>query len=425
MTRPFRWFIGSILAVMTASVFTPTSTLALSEKGFQKLHVFTSILHYVEENYVEGVDEEKILDGAIEGMLEALDPHTVYLSPDIYRELRVDTRGSFDGIGIEVTIRDKVLTVVSPIKGSPAERAGLHSGDHIVRIDGKSTESMSLSESVKAMRGKRGSTVRLTIQRPDAKPFDVSVARQVIHVPSVKAELVDEHYIYASISSFQDGTSKTLEREIEKLAKKNTIQGMILDLRRNPGGLLDEAVSMSDLFLTEGVIVTSESRGKEIDRREAENSGAEPNYPLMVLVDGGSASASEIVAGALKDNQRAVVLGIQTFGKGSVQTVIDLDDGGGLKLTIARYYTPSGRSIQAEGIAPDIVVPAARPEAPEAKTRPREKDLVGHLEPEQGKSVASVAVATVSEDYQKEVALDYLKSWSIFGKRPDAREEKQ
>lgn len=399
-----------IFLFLCCLIIVPQATFALTEKGYKKLHVFTTVLHALEDSYVDEIDEEAIISGAISGMLDALDPHTLYMSPEIYRELKVDTKGRFDGIGIEVTVRNNVLTVVSPIKGSPAEKSGVETGDQIVSIDGKPTEKMTLTEAVRMMRGKRGTSLHLLLKRQGVTdPLEVSILRDRIRVPSVRAELLEGKYGYISISSFQQDTVKSLRKSLDRISHPGALEGLLLDLRRNPGGLLDEAIAVSDLFLESGVIVSTESRGQEIDRQEAMRDGFEPGYPMIILVDGGSASASEIVAGALQDNKRAVLLGTQTFGKGSVQTVIDLGDGGGLKLTVARYYTPSGRSIQASGITPDIVVPAKRPPE-ESRTRIREEDLKGHLKGD----TPSQAPKLVTDDYQKEVALDYLKSWSLF-----------
>ena len=401
------------LLLSFVTFFLPSLSLyALSEEGYKKLHVFTTTLHYIEENYVEETDEKELLEGAIRGMMSTLDPHSVYMAPEIYRELKVDTRGRFDGIGIEVAIRDGMLTVVAPIKGSPAEQKGMKAGDRILKIDVEATKNLPFMEAVRKMRGKRGSTVALTLERPDTKErYDVSLVRQLINVPSVKAELLEDRFGYFNISSFQQGTAKKLHKFIEQYSKKKPLEGIILDLRRNPGGLLEEGVAVSDLFLKQGVIVTTESRGVEIDRREAKNDGDEPVTPLIVLIDAGSASASEIVAGALQDHKRAVLLGMQSFGKGSVQTVVDLDDGSGLKLTVARYFTPNRKPIQAHGITPDIIVPAKITESEKKRAQVREKDLSGHLKGEGEDVLTAEQPAT---DYQKHMAIHHLKSWGLF-----------
>lgn len=395
--------------VMGVALLAPLRARALSEKGFKSLHVLTKILYYVEENYVTGVDEQNLIRGAIRGMLATLDPHTVYMSPEIYHELKVDTSGRFDGIGIEVTLRDGFLTVVAPIKGSPAEEAGVQTGDRIVRINGHPTKDLNLSEAVTMMRGKRGSHVVLTVARAGVRnPFDIAITRKIIKVPSVTSRLLDERIGSVAISSFQQGTARALEKALKEMEASGPLAGLVLDLRRNPGGLLEQAVEVSDLFLDRGVIVTTESRGQEIDRREAHPEGTEPDYPMVVLVDGGSASAAEIVAGALQDNKRATVIGTTSFGKGSVQTVIDLDDGSGLKITVARYLTPSGRIIQDQGIKPDIVVQAKPAKGPKAEAETPE--MPEALPVEKPRSEEKPAAEAPKVDHQLDRALEYLRN---------------
>lgn len=409
------------------------SAHALSDKGYRELHVFSRVLHLAEDNYVDVIDEEKTVQGAIRGMLRALDPHSVYMSPEVYRELKVDTSGRFDGVGLEVALRDGWITVVAPIEGSPAAHAGLKTDDQIIAINGRSTENMDLGLAVKLMRGRRGSSVRLAVRRPGVKlPIDFSVMRRKINVPSVKFSVIDGGYGYIKILSFQEGTARAVRKVLKKLKKQGTTNGIVLDLRRNPGGLLEESVAVSDEFLSKGVIVTTERRGKEIERYEAQDDGDELTVPLVMIVDGGSASASEILAGALKDNGRAIVIGTQTFGKGSVQTVFELGDGSALKLTIARYFTPNGTSIQAQGILPDIEV-LETPDGEDEKVlrrKVRESDLRGHLErpgsrtkrpavqsalvrklmnSDIQKRDAALFRAGKIKDFQKQVAIGYLK----------------
>jgi carboxyl-terminal processing protease len=416
-----------ILLILTLCM-TATSAWALSDKGYESLHTFSRVLQQVETNYVEPVDDQVLVRGAIRGMLDVLDPHSVYMPPSVYKELRMETGGRFAGVGLEVTIKKGWITVVSPIEGSPADHADIKAGDRIIKINGKSAREMDLSEAVGMMRGKSGSHVQLTILRDDTKrPFDVSLVRKVIQVPSIRAELLPDHIGYARITSFQERTGPDLAEALHAMEKSGPLKGLILDMRNNPGGLLDQAVSVSDLFLQSGTIVTTESRRKEVDRRVASGQGTEPNYPIIILVNGGSASASEIVAGALQDNARALVMGTQSFGKGSVQSVMELDDGSALKLTIARYFTPSGRSIQALGITPDVIVAESVGKTPTKRTV-REAALPRHLESgshddhdakspvvldEKSDDTKDTAESSVplKLDYQKDTALEVLKTW--------------
>lgn len=419
--------IITLLAVLVVAA----PVFALTDKGYESLHTFSRVLQQVETNYVEPVDDQTLVRGAIRGMLDVLDPHSVFMPPSVYKELRMETGGRFAGVGLEVTIKKGWITVVSPIEGSPADRAGIKAGDRIIRINGKSTREIDLSETVGMMRGKSGTHIQITIQREDNKhPFDVSVMRKVIQVPSIRAELLPGNIGYARITSFQERTGLDLADTLHSLEKGAPLQGLILDMRNNPGGLLDQAVSVSDLFLQSGTIVTTESRRKEVDRRVATGQGTEPNYPIIVLVNGGSASASEIVAGALQDNARALIMGSQSFGKGSVQSVMELDDGSALKLTIARYFTPSGRSIQALGITPDVVVGESMGKKPSRRVY-REENLPRHLgkpardEPEAKQPAASIdepspdakeapaPVPSSKQDFQKETALSTLTSWIV------------
>ncbi len=328
---------------------------------YQELDLFSKVMNLVREDYVEKVEDKTILYGAIRGMLATLDPHSVFLPPDVYQELKVDTEGRFGGVGLEVTVKDNFLTVVTPIEGTPAAKANLREGDRILKIDGIPAKEIGLTEAVRKMRGARGTRMALTIYRPETKEnFEVPLVRDTIRIQSVRAEMLEEGFGYARVSSFQENTSEELQRALDSLEKKSKLKGLILDLRNNPGGLLDEAVNMSDMFLETGIIVTTAGRNQAPDKKLASRSGHEPTYPIIVLVNGGSASAAEIVAGALQDHKRAVLLGTQTFGKGSVQTIFEIGEGGALKLTVAKYYTPSGRSIQLKGIRPDIIVEARK-----------------------------------------------------------------
>ena len=417
-----------ILLLLVAS-----PAFALDEKGFETLNVFTKILNYIESDYVEEVDDQKLLRGAIRGMLSTLDPHTVYLSPDIYKSLKADTSGIFGGVGLEITVRGGWVTVVSAVDGTPAFRAGIQPGDRILKIDGQSTREMDLADAVKAMRGKQGSRVLLNISRQGVKqPFDVSVVREVVKVPSIRAELLEGKYPYIKISSFQERTNSDLKKSLNKYRNEIAANGLVLDLRNNPGGLLEQAVQVCSEFLDKGVVVITESRKKEIEKRSvvSEPDRIPGDFPIVILVNGGSASASEIVAGALQDHKRALIMGTQTFGKGSVQSVVELGDGSALKITIARYYTPSKHSIQAAGVKPDVIVDPTPPseKKPEgAPIRLREEHLKGHLkgdlegseEPKEKEEVVEyVAPAPIGAfDYQRQRAVDYLKDPSHFEKQ--------
>lgn len=405
---------------------------AVSDETYEKLKIFTDVLEKVQQNYLEPVDSKKLMYGAIKGMLETLDPHSAFLDPDIYKELQVETKGSFGGLGIEITIRDGVLTIVSPIEDTPAFRAGLKAGDRILKIDGRPTKEMTLFEAVKLMRGKKGTEVVLTIVREASpEPMEVKLVRDIIKIRSVKSRLIENAYGYIRITQFQEDTSEELKKALKDLEAQcpTGLKGLVLDLRNNPGGLLDQAVQVADEFLESGKIVYTDGR-MDSQRMEffAHPQKDKHLYSMIVLVNGGSASASEIVAGALQDQRRAVLLGTTTFGKGSVQTIIPLEDGSGLKLTTAQYFTPSGRSIQAKGIEPDIVVPEkVRVAAGEEKPVEflRERDLERHLEkggpgegttPEesQNREPSESEAQPEQNDVQLDRAIEILKSWEIF-----------
>lgn len=328
---------------------------------FKELKIFTDVLAIVQRDYVNETMSPDLISGAIKGMLGTLDPHSGYLEPDFYNDLQVQTKGEFGGLGIEITIKDGLLVVVSPMEGSPAAAAGIRAGDAIVKIEGKFTKEYSLVDAVKRLRGPKGTPINISIHRqgnPDL--IDVTIIRDIITVKSVRSRSLDDGFGYVRINQFMETTSEDLRKTLTKLALKSPekkIQGLILDLRNNPGGLLTQAIRVSDFFLKEGVIVYTDGRvEKQRQKFFAHEQGTEPDYPIVVLVNGGSASASEIVAGALKDHGRGLVLGTQTFGKGSVQTITPLSNGGALTLTTALYYTKSGRSIQVTGVKPDIIM---------------------------------------------------------------------
>jgi len=365
---------------------TPGNVYAGTRDAYKDLETFSNVLSVIENNYVEEVDTEKLIEGAIKGMLNSLDPHSSFMKPDDFKELQVETKGSFTGIGIEVTMVDGILTVVSPIEGSPAYDVGLKAGDRILKINDESTKDMDLMEAVKKLRGPKGSSVTISIFREGWTELqDFIIKRDVIPLHSVKVKMLDSHYGYARITNFQNKTTKDLDNALKDLTEVNSVKGLILDLRNNPGGLLDQAIRMSDLFIDEGVIVSTQGRLEDQnDVYYAHASGSLFSFPMVVLVNEGTASAAEIVAGAMQDHRRALILGTQTFGKGSVQTIIPMPNGAGLRLTTARYYTPNGISIQAKGITPDIVVASEYPEqepSPAQTKRQfiREKDLKRHI----------------------------------------------
>ncbi len=354
--------------------------------NYQELQLFTDVLTIVQRSYVEEVSIKDLVYGAIEGMLASLDPHSGFMSPEIYKEMKVDTRGEFGGLGIEISQRDGVLTIVSPIEDTPASRAGLQSGDHILKIEDEYTKDMEIMEAVQLMRGAPGTKITITIMRPDfEKPQAFTLEREVIKVQSVKSKTLESGFGYVRLAQFQERSGDDLAKALEQLRQENggSLQGLVLDLRNNPGGLLDQAVEVADTFLAQGLIVYTQ--GREADAQmefSAVQRGTEPDYPMVVLINGGSASASEIVAGALQDHGRAVIMGVQSFGKGSVQTIIPLSDDSGLRLTTAKYYTPNGTSIQARGIVPDIEVQQSEIKEVQEFDHFREKDLKNHFNTE-------------------------------------------
>jgi carboxyl-terminal processing protease len=421
---------------------------AIPREEYESLETFTSILSIVKKNYVDDVNSKDLVNGAINGMLNSLDPHSAYLTPDHYKDLQMDTAGRFGGLGIEITVRSGVLTVVSPIEDTPASKAGVKPGDQIIKIEDEFTKDMTLVEAVKRMRGVKGTKISISVRREGvADLLNFNLVRDTIRVQSVRSRVLEEGYGYVRLAQFQERTDRDLQRALEKLSQeKGGLKGLVLDMRNNPGGLLTQAVRVSDMFLDSGMIVYTEGRLEAQKQKYfAHKEATWSNFPIIVLVNGGSASASEIVAGALQDHKRAVILGTKTFGKGSVQTILPLDDNSALRLTTARYFTPKGRSIQATGIAPDIVI--ENPTAPietkvEEKNRPilREENLPGHLqnqkllqeqkekelkEKEQPKSnekekdtekvVQPPPPGEAAEnDVQLRRALELLKGWDVF-----------
>ena len=407
---------------------------ASSDQDYQELETFTNVLAIVKKNYVEEVTTKQLVDGAINGMLAALDPHSAYLTPELYKELQVETKGAFGGLGIEITQRNGMLTIVAPIEDTPAYRAGLKSGDVILKINGQFTKDMSLVEAVKKLRGKKDTAVRLTIKREGSEKLrEVKLMREIIKIRSVKSKELAPGYGYVRVTQFQERTDEDVARALRKLSDEQPLQGLVLDLRNNPGGLLSQAVQVSDVFLDGGMIVYTDGRlDNQRQKYFAHQAGTWDGFPMIVLVNAGSASASEIVAGALQDHKRALVLGKPTFGKGSVQTILPLHEDAALRLTTARYYTPSGRSIQAKGIEPDITISQTKHAQP-AFAIVREADLPGHLENQQDHNApsedeqAEQAAADAAEeeaadvregepgkDPQLDRALDMLRPWQDF-----------
>ena len=426
--------ISAIIFLVILGPYSDSQVAALDKSAYKTLRTFNEVLDIIDKNYVEEVDSDTLIKGAINGMVKSLDPHSSFMTADMYKELEVDTRGSFGGIGIEITMNKDVLTVVSPIEDTPAFKTGIKSGDQIIMIDGQTTRDITISEAVKKLRGKTDTKVTLTIMREGfAKPKDFILTRDTIKVKSVKSRDYDKSIGYIRLAAFQERTTEDLKKALHDVTEKiHPLQGLVLDMRNNPGGLLNQAVEVSDAFMKSGTIVSTRGRTKGMESKNtARNDGDEPTCPIVVLVNEGTASAAEIVAGALQDSGRAIIVGTQTFGKGSVQTVIPLENGAALKLTTAKYYTPNGRSIQAEGITPDIIVKYVAPL--ETKSTPestmnimRERDLQGHIKSSQEESTKAAEPKTTepkkdeslvaAPDNQIKSAIDILKSWEIFKK---------
>jgi carboxyl-terminal processing protease len=429
--------VGIALGFFLAAQWVP-SVSAVPRQDYESLEAFTNILAIVKKNYVEDVETKNLVSGAINGMLSSLDPHSAYLTPELYKELQMDTQGRFGGLGIEITVRGGILTVVSPIEDTPAAKAGVKPGDQIFKIEDEFTKDMTLVDAVKKMRGPRGTKITISIKREGVPELiNFTLVRDTIRVQSVRSRNLEEGYGYIRLAQFQERSDRDLQRSLEKMAaEKSGIKGVVLDLRNNPGGLLTQAVRIADLFLDSGMIVYTDGRIESQKQKYfAQKDGSWMDFPMVVLVNGGSASASEIVAGALQDHKRAVVLGTKTFGKGSVQTILPLDDSSALRLTTARYFTPKGRSIQAAGIVPDIIVesvPQAEGKVEEKRRQGlREENLPGHLpnqqqtpnsqqepgEKDKEKQIPSSGPTgddSIDNDAQLKRALDLLKSWDVF-----------
>ena len=408
--------------------------LATTYKNYEALKIFSDVLTIIQKNYVEQIDLKSLVYNAIKGMVANLDPHSSFMPPEMYKELQVETKGSFGGLGLEITIKDGILTVVSPIEDTPADRAGIKPGDKIIKIENDLTKDMSLMDAVKKMRGTPGTRIKITIFREGFKePREYSLNRDTIKIKSVKFKRLDNILGYIRLAQFQEDTTREFKRALKEIESGTPpLQGLIIDLRRDPGGLLDQAVNVSDEFLDSGLIVSTEGRVENQQMKfYAKKKSERHDYPIVVLVNSGSASGSEIVAGALQDHRRAVIVGTQTFGKGTVQTIIPLSDGSGLRLTTAKYYTPNHRSIQEKGITPDFIIEdknKADDSPAEKLPSLREKDLMNHFKgqgavkeekPQQEKAAVKqpqIPVKKDSEDPPLDTAIEILKQWKYYNK---------
>ena len=438
------WQYRSLILVLTFSLFFAGTIHGKAEiskeerqKTYQQLEVFANILSLLQDNYVEEIDSKETINGAIRGLLYSLDPHSSYLDPEEFKELQDETQGQFSGIGIEIAIKDDMVSIISPIEGTPADLAGLKAKDIIVEINGEKTKEMGAYEAVKRLRGPKGSDVTISISREGwdgLKTF--TLKRDLIPLQSVKAHFLEPGFAYTRITNFQGHTTSDYIAALGRLEKQEPIRGLILDLRNNPGGLLNQAVSISDTFLEDGMIVSTKGRTEDQNMSfKAHKTQDDNHYPLVVLVNEGSASASEIVAGAIQDHKRGIIVGTRTFGKGSVQTIIPLPGGAGLRLTTARYYTPAGKSIQALGITPDVEVSFipytsdANPKSNGNKPHLREVDLKNHIPGSQEEKVqqdqdgdpvidefpdSETISRQLEQDNQLRTALNILKSLNLY-----------
>lgn len=440
-----------LVAGENAPAAKPEASQELSPIPFEGLKTFAEVYGRIKQDYVESVKDEKLLEDAIRGMLSGLDPHSAYLDKEQYEELKVGTTGQFGGLGIEVGMENGFVKVISPIDDTPAQKAGVRAGDLIVRLDDRPVKGMSLNDAVKLMRGDPGSAITLTIVREGAEqPIKIRLVRDVIKVKSVRSRMLEPGYAYVRLSSFQAKTGESMIEAIEELKKAGKIKGLVLDLRNNPGGVLNAAVSVSDAFLDEGLVVYTDGRIEDAKMKFNASAGdILEGAPVVVLINSGSASASEIVAGALQDHNRAVIMGEKTFGKGSVQTILPTSNGAAVKLTTARYFTPSGRSIQAEGISPDVVISRVKVEAAnQSEFGPlKESDLANHLQnnnpgpkrepikeltepknasgkdgaPVKGGAAGDSEEALALQDYPLNEALNLLRGINIVKKGPSQK----
>jgi carboxyl-terminal processing protease len=416
------WFPGLVIVVaLVAGILLGKGweRTGHATETYEELKTFAEVLSQVQKHYVEEVKPKDLVQGAIRGMLSTLDPHSAYMTPEMYKEIQVETRGEFGGVGIQIGIKDNRLAVIAPIEGTPAQKAGIRAGDFIIKVNDETTKDLTLLDAVQRMRGAKGTKVTLTIQRdgtPD--PLVFTLVRDIIKIESVKSKIIDDNIAYIRLTQFQESTAKDLSRVLKKYREQKT-QATILDLRNNPGGLLTSAVEVSEQFVGPSKLIVS-IRGRDGRKDEYVSRSKEPaeDSPMIILVNEGSASASEIVAGALQDWGRALVVGNQTFGKGSVQTIVPLADGSGLRLTTAKYYTPKGRSIQTTGIAPDIVVKpkpvaVAKPGEKEGEATQKPKEATPPT-PKSNGALGETGEPPLEDDVQLQKAIELLKTWKIF-----------
>ncbi len=422
--------LGCTLSLSAPALAEDTAESEPKALPLTELRMFADVFDRIKQAYVEPVDDRQLLEDAIRGMLTGLDPHSAYLEAEAFENLQIHTSGEFGGLGIEVGMEDGFIRVIAPIDDTPAQRAGVRAGDLIIKLDDTPVQGMDLNEAIDMMRGEVGTPIRLTIMREGRdQPLDLEIVRDVIKVASVRHELLEAGYGYLRISQFQAHTGEDLVAAIRDMQQEGALKGLVLDLRNNPGGVLQAAVEVSNAFLDEGLIVYTEGRLPNSELRfNASEETAAPATPLVVLINGGSASASEIVAGALQDHQRAVIMGTDSFGKGSVQTVLPLGEDRAIKLTTARYYTPSGRSIQAQGILPDLRVDDARLTRIDGGESIKERDLAGHLENGSKTEVSETpdaSAALSARDFQLYEALNLLKAMQILQRTSSTAEMKE
>lgn len=405
--------------LLAALPLTAQATAPIDELPLEDIQTFAEVFERIKRAYVEEVDDRTLIRNAMRGMLTELDPHSAYLDRHEFQSLRESTEGQFGGIGIEVGLENGRLTIITPIDDTPASRAGLQARDTILSIDDTSTERLSLQEAVTLMRGEPGSEITVTILRSgEESAFDVTLTREIIRTESVRSELLETGYGYLRVSQFQSRTGEQVNSAIRQLERDGPLDGLILDLRNNPGGVLQAAVAVADAFLEGGLVVYTEGRLPDTEMSfSASRETAAPDVSLVVLINGGSASAAEIVAGALQDQRRGVIMGTDSFGKGSVQQVMPLGNGEGLKLTTALYYTPNGRSIQALGIEPDVEVVRGRVEVTETGRQLREADLEGHLRSRDAPRQRQAMTERLRQDYQLGEALNLLKALNVLDRR--------